>query len=148
MPQRYRLCGVGKKPPLCLIVADPNGAGKTTFAREFLPQEGGMVHFVNSDLIAAGLSPLCPELAALTAGRLFLAELDRLTTAGVDLRRHAATAGAHGELQMKTTRKLSPRTRVINAAMRRAAKQAAVRARAAGTKLYISRGGKVVAVTP
>jgi hypothetical protein len=49
---------------------------------------------------------------------------------------------------MKTTRKLSPRTRAINAAMRRAAKQAAVRARAAGTKLYISRGGKVVAVTP
>ena len=37
-----------------------------------------MVHFVNPDLIASGLSPLRPELAALAAGRLFLRELDRL----------------------------------------------------------------------
>jgi predicted ABC-type ATPase len=33
---------------------------------------------VNADLLAAGLSPLRPELAAMKAGRLFLAELDRL----------------------------------------------------------------------
>jgi predicted ABC-type ATPase len=36
-----------------------------------------VVHFVNPDLIASGLSPLRPELAALAAGRLFLRELDR-----------------------------------------------------------------------
>jgi predicted ABC-type ATPase len=64
--------------PRCIVVAGPNGAGKTTFAREFLPKEAGVIHFVNADLIAIGLSPLRPELAALTAGRLFLAELDRL----------------------------------------------------------------------
>jgi|GEM_PF-4935327 len=45
------------KAPICLIIAGPNGAGKTTFAREFLPREGGIIHFVNADLIAAGLFP-------------------------------------------------------------------------------------------
>jgi predicted ABC-type ATPase len=43
-----------------------------------LAQEAGVVHFINPDLIAGGLSPLRPELAALAAGRLFLSELDRL----------------------------------------------------------------------
>src|SRR5262245_9847573 len=67
-----------QKIPRCIVIAGPNGAGKTTFAREFLPGYGGVVHFVNADLIASGLSPLRPELAAISAGRLFLAELDRL----------------------------------------------------------------------
>ena len=65
------------KSPRCIIIAGPNGAGKTTFAREFLPKEE-VIHFVNADLLAAGLSPLKPALAALNAGRLFLAEVDRL----------------------------------------------------------------------
>src|SRR5262249_52189460 len=43
-----------------------------------LPKEAGVVHFVNADLIAGGLSPLRPELAARAAGRVFLQELDRL----------------------------------------------------------------------
>lgn len=64
--------------PRCVIIAGPNGAGKTTFAREFLPKEAGVLHFVNADLIAAGLSPLRPSLAALAAGRLMLKEIDRL----------------------------------------------------------------------
>ena len=59
-----------RKPPRCIIIAGPNGAGKTTFAREFLPREAKIVHFVNADLIAAGLSPLKPELAVLAGGRL------------------------------------------------------------------------------
>ncbi|MDB6115345.1 MAG: hypothetical protein JWQ62_2290 [Lacunisphaera sp.] len=44
--------------------------------------------------------------------------------------------------------KLDARTRGINAAFRRAAKVAAVRARAAGTKLYYKRDGKLVAESP
>jgi len=48
-----------------VIIAGPNGAGKTTFAREFLPNEAGCPIFVNADLIAAGLSPFAPELAAI-----------------------------------------------------------------------------------
>lgn len=39
-------------------------------------------------------------------------------------------------------------TKTINAAMKRAAKVAAARARAAGTKLYVLRNGKVVAENP
>lgn len=72
------------KSPRCIIIAGPNGAGKTTFAREFLPKEAGVIHFINTDLMAAGLSPLKPELAALKAGRLFLNELDRLAAKQVD----------------------------------------------------------------
>ena len=55
------------KLPRCIIIAGPNGAGKTTFAREFLPNEA-VGHFVNADLLAAGLSPLKPELARFNAG--------------------------------------------------------------------------------
>lgn len=55
-----------------VIIAGPNGAGKTTFAREFLPNEANCPNFVNADLIAAGLSPFAPELAAFKAGRLML----------------------------------------------------------------------------
>lgn len=79
--------------PRCIIVAGPNGAGKTTFAREFLTREASIVHFVNLDLIAIGLSPLRPELAALTAGRLFLRELDRLATAKNDFAFESTLSG-------------------------------------------------------
>jgi predicted ABC-type ATPase len=60
-----------------VIIAGPNGAGKTTFAREFLPNEAACPTFINADLIAAGLSPFAPEKAAIQAGRLMLAEIDR-----------------------------------------------------------------------
>lgn len=58
-----------------LIIAGPNGAGKSTFAQEFLPAEAGCPIFVNADLIAAGLSPFAPELAAVKAGRLMLEQI-------------------------------------------------------------------------
>jgi predicted ABC-type ATPase len=70
--------------PRCIVIAGPNGAGKTTFAREYLLKDAGIVHFVNADLIASGLSPLRPESAALAAGRLYLTELDRLAKARVN----------------------------------------------------------------
>jgi len=69
--------------PRCIVIAGPNGAGKTTFAHEFLPKDAGIFHFINADLIADGISPLRPQLAALAAGRLFLAELDRLAKARI-----------------------------------------------------------------
>jgi len=58
-----------------IVIAGPNGAGKTTFAREFLPNEAACPLFVNADLIAAGLSPFNPELAAIAAGRLMLEQI-------------------------------------------------------------------------
>lgn len=80
------------KSPRCIIIAGPNGAGKTTFAREFLPKES-VVHFINADLLAAGLSPLRPGLAALNAGRLFLAELDRLAKTRQDFAFESTLSG-------------------------------------------------------
>jgi predicted ABC-type ATPase len=62
--------------PTCWIIAGPNGAGKTTFALEYLPQVAHCSHFVNADLIAAGLSPLAPERELLAASRLFLREIE------------------------------------------------------------------------
>src|SRR5712675_244223 len=79
--------------PRWIIIAGPNGAGKTTFAREFLPKDAGVVHFVNADLLAAGLSPLQPQLAALNAGRLFLAELDRLAKSRQDFAVESTLSG-------------------------------------------------------
>lgn len=65
-----------------VIIAGPNGAGKTTFAREFLPNEAHCPNFVNADLIAAGLSPFAPELAAFKAGRLMLEAIAEHTRRG------------------------------------------------------------------
>jgi predicted ABC-type ATPase len=65
-----------------LILAGPNGAGKTTFAREFLPDKAQCPTFVNADLIAAGLSPFRPELAAMHAGRLMLELIGDLVARG------------------------------------------------------------------
>jgi len=81
--ERARPSGVGMgettdKGLRCIVIAGPNGAGKTTFALEFLSRDAGVVHFVNADMIASGLSPLRPSLAARQAGRLVLQELDRL----------------------------------------------------------------------
>jgi len=81
------------RSPLCIVIAGPNGAGKTTFAREFLPKDTRVVRFVNTDLIASGLSPLRPELAALAAGRLFLKELDRLAKTRSDFAFESTLSG-------------------------------------------------------
>jgi len=81
------------RAPRCIIIAGPNGAGKTTFAREFLPKYAKVVHFVNADLIAGGLSPLNPASAAIAAGRLFLKELDRLGSNRVDFAFESTLSG-------------------------------------------------------
>lgn len=67
--------------PKILILAGPNGAGKTTFAREYVRKELGFKHFVNADLIAAGISPFEPELAAIAAGRIMLDHISHLAKA-------------------------------------------------------------------
>ncbi len=58
-----------------VIIAGPNGAGKTTFATEFLPNEADCIDFVNADLIAAGLAPFDPAIAAIQAGRMMLRQV-------------------------------------------------------------------------
>jgi len=66
------------------VVAGPNGSGKTTFAREFLPNYATCPNFVNADLIAQGLSPFDPRIAAIKAGKLVLARIDDFARAGAD----------------------------------------------------------------
>jgi predicted ABC-type ATPase len=66
----------------CIIIAGPNGAGKTTFADTYLREEGACTNFVNADLIAQGLSPLDPENAAMEAGRVMLARIERFVGRG------------------------------------------------------------------
>src|SRR6202035_2848133 len=73
-----------KQKPRCIVIAGANGAGKTTFARRYLPENLGVIHFVNADLIASGLSPLKPELAAIAAARILLREIDRLAAMRAD----------------------------------------------------------------
>lgn len=75
------------------MIAGPNGAGKTTFAREYLARDARVIHFINADLIAAGLSPLAPERAALSAARLMLAEIDRLSGAKKDFAFESTLSG-------------------------------------------------------
>lgn len=71
----------------------PNGAGKTTFARDYLPSVAGLINFVNVDLIAGGISPLRPELAAVTAGRVVLRELERLSESNADFAFESTLSG-------------------------------------------------------
>jgi predicted ABC-type ATPase len=82
-----------RRKPRCIVIAGPNGAGKTTFARDYLPAIVGLIHFVNVDLIAGGISPLRPELAAVTAGRLVLRELARLVAAKSDFAFESTLSG-------------------------------------------------------
>jgi predicted ABC-type ATPase len=65
-----------------IIIAGPNGAGKTTFAREFLPNEAECPQFINADLIAAGLSPFAPDVAAVKAARIMLESITELERRG------------------------------------------------------------------
>src|SRR5260370_41859543 len=79
--------------PFVYIIAGPNGSGKTTFAREFLLRYAHCRHFVNADLIAEGVSPLAPELAAVRAGRFMLAEIRRLAKRQEDFGFETTLAG-------------------------------------------------------
>ncbi len=79
-----RASSVRLRCPRCIVIAGPNGAGKTTFAREYLPGVARVIHFVNADLIAGGLSPLKPEMAAIAAARMVLREIDRLASEQAD----------------------------------------------------------------
>ena len=75
---------LGAVKPTCWIIAGPNGAGKTTFALRFLKTLGSCKRFINADLIAAGLSPLAPELELAHASRLFLKEIENAIIARAD----------------------------------------------------------------
>lgn len=80
------------------ILAGPNGAGKTTFAKTFIPCMSGIDHFVNADLIAAGLSPFAPEKETIQAGKLMLRQIDKLVQADESFCVETTLAG-HGYIR-------------------------------------------------
>jgi predicted ABC-type ATPase len=71
-----------RKQKRIVIIAGPNGAGKTTFARRYLPRRAGFPDFINADLIALGLSPFAPELAAIEAARIMLEQIHQKVSVG------------------------------------------------------------------
>jgi len=84
-----------------IIIAGPNGSGKTTFARNFLPKEAQTYQFINADLIAAGLSPFNPDLAAFKAGRIMLSEIEAVSLSGHNFAFESTLSGVHYLTQIK-----------------------------------------------
>ncbi|MFH1854538.1 MAG: zeta toxin family protein [Candidatus Omnitrophota bacterium] len=87
------------------IIAGPNGAGKTTFAKRFLPQYAKCQHFVNADLIAQGLSPFSPRIAAMKAGRLVLEQIQDMADKNVDFAFETTLSGKAYVDFLKTLKK-------------------------------------------
>lgn len=121
-----------RSSPRCIIIAGPNGAGKTTFAHEYLTQEAGVVHFVNPDLIASGLSPLRPELAAFEAGRFFLQQIDRLAKSGSEFAFESTLSGLTHVNRLKRLKSSGWRIEIVY--LRIASPQLALRRIAARVK--------------
>jgi len=90
--------------PQLRIIAGANGSGKTTFVREFLPRYVPLPHFVNADLIAAGLAPFAPEGAAVRAGRLMLEEIRRLAAERADFAFETTLSGRTYEPMLREFR--------------------------------------------
>jgi predicted ABC-type ATPase len=61
-----------------IVIAGPNGAGKSTIAENLLSKKFGLIHFVNADMIARGLSAFASEKLAVEAGRIMLRRLNKL----------------------------------------------------------------------
>jgi predicted ABC-type ATPase len=95
------------------VIAGPNGAGKTTFARRYLPAKARVIHFVNADLIAAGLSPLKPELAAIAAARMVLREIDRLAKARADFAFESTLSGLTYVRRLESWRREGYRVEIV-----------------------------------
>jgi predicted ABC-type ATPase len=66
-----------EEKPICYIIAGPNGAGKTTFAQMYLPRYHKSKLFVNSDLIAKGLSPFNPDAENIFAAKIMLEQIEK-----------------------------------------------------------------------
>ena len=99
--------------PRCIVIAGPNGAGKTTFAREYLPKVAGLIQFVNADLIAQGLSPLDPPLAAISAGRLVLMEINRLASERADFAFESTLSGLSYARQLNAWKSTGYRIEIV-----------------------------------
>lgn len=67
------------------IFAGPNGSGKSTFAETlFLQDKNKSPRFINSDVIATGISPLDVDAAAFSAGRIMLEAINESIAQGLN----------------------------------------------------------------
>ena len=94
-----------QKSPNIYIIAGPNGAGKTTFAEEFLPNYVKCPTFVNADMIARGLSPFSPDIAALKAGRLLLEQIETYAGKRIDFAFETTLSGVTYLSRLKDLKK-------------------------------------------
>jgi predicted ABC-type ATPase len=67
-----------------IVIAGPNGAGKSTTAPSLLKGTLKVNEFVNTDLIAQGLSGFQPESTVFHAGRIMLERIHYLAKKRVD----------------------------------------------------------------
>lgn len=68
---------------------------------------------MNADLIAAGLSPLKPELAALAGGRLLLRELVRLVAAKADFAFESTLSGLTSASRIRRWKAVGYRVEIV-----------------------------------
>jgi len=78
-----------------------------------LPAKARVIHFVNADLIAAGLSPLKPELVALAAARMVLREIDRLAKARADFAFESTLSGLTYVRRLESWRREGYRVEIV-----------------------------------
>ena len=95
-----------------LVIAGPNGAGKTTFARVFLP-DADYREFINADLIASGLSPFDPDLAAQRAARLMLEEIAMRVKHGRSFALETTLSGRNYAVQIPRWRALGFHVKLV-----------------------------------
>ena len=68
---------------------------------------------MNADLIASGLSPLKPELAAIVAARTVLSEIDRLATQRVDFAFETTCSGLTYGRRLQTWKQAGYRIEMV-----------------------------------
>jgi predicted ABC-type ATPase len=72
-----------------------------------------VVHFVNADLIASGMSPLKPEIAAIAAARMVLGELDRLVADRADFAFETTLSGLTYLRRLKSWKRAGYRIDIV-----------------------------------
>jgi predicted ABC-type ATPase len=97
-------------PPTMILLAGPNGSGKSTIAEELLP--AGAV-FLNTDIVAAGLSEPTERSRNMKAGRIVLDHMERLTRRGADFMFETTLSSRGLEGRVKEIRSLGYKVTLI-----------------------------------
>jgi predicted ABC-type ATPase len=83
------------------LIAGANGSGKTTLAHELLREEKGLV-FLNADETAAKIS----DRTGVASGRIILAEVDRMLSAGKSFAMESTISGNYHLRVLREAKKL------------------------------------------